>query len=188
MMPFCLLPRLCSSCSAKVLADGCMWCTKSARNFLTEELCLSFPDTVTILVIILYLLHLPGNDFTPTVKYLPAIHSTQVQSPGKRNGYPLQHSCLENSMDRGAEWATVHGIKTDLTEQLTFGLSFTCHVYLVMDPASKKINVASEFWDIAGQFFADLVFAGLCFLTSGLPIHSLSFYHITLSLGQLLLL
>ena len=109
-----------------------------SKELLTEELCLSFPDTVTILVIILYLLHLPGNDFTPTVKYLPAIHRTQVQSPGKRNGYPLQHSCLENSMDRGAEWATVHGIKTDLTEQLTFALSFTCHVYLVMDPASKK--------------------------------------------------
>ena len=28
----------------------------------------------------------------------------------KRNGYPLQFSCLENSMDRGACWATVHGV------------------------------------------------------------------------------
>ena len=32
------------------------------------------------------------------------------QSPGEGNGYPLQHSCLENSMDRGAWWATVHGV------------------------------------------------------------------------------
>ena len=31
-------------------------------------------------------------------------------SPGERNGYPLQYSCLENSMDRGAWWATVHGL------------------------------------------------------------------------------
>ena len=31
-------------------------------------------------------------------------------SPGKGNGYPLQYSCLENSMDRGAWWATVHGV------------------------------------------------------------------------------
>ena len=29
------------------------------------------------------------------------------RSPGERNGYPLQYSCLENSMDRGALWATV---------------------------------------------------------------------------------
>ena len=26
------------------------------------------------------------------------------------NGYLLEHSCLENSMDRGAWWATVHGV------------------------------------------------------------------------------
>ena len=29
--------------------------------------------------------------------------------PGKGNGNPLQYSCLENPMDRGAWWATVHG-------------------------------------------------------------------------------
>ena len=31
-------------------------------------------------------------------------------SPGKGNGYPLQCSCLENSMDRRAWWATVYGV------------------------------------------------------------------------------
>ena len=29
---------------------------------------------------------------------------------GEGHGYPLQYSCLENSMDRGAWWATVHGV------------------------------------------------------------------------------
>ena len=29
-------------------------------------------------------------------------------SPGEGNDYPLQYSCLENSMDRGAGQATVH--------------------------------------------------------------------------------
>ena len=29
---------------------------------------------------------------------------------GRGNGTPLQYSCLENSMDRGAWWATVHGV------------------------------------------------------------------------------
>ena len=33
------------------------------------------------------------------------------RSPGEGNGYPLQYSCLENSMDRGAWQAIVHGIK-----------------------------------------------------------------------------
>ena len=31
------------------------------------------------------------------------------RSPGGGNGYPFQYSCLENSMDRGAWWAAVHG-------------------------------------------------------------------------------
>ena len=32
------------------------------------------------------------------------------------NGYPLQYSCLENSMDRGAWWATVHGVTKSPTQ------------------------------------------------------------------------
>ena len=32
------------------------------------------------------------------------------RSPGEGNDYPPQYSCLENSMDRGAWWATVHGV------------------------------------------------------------------------------
>ena len=30
------------------------------------------------------------------------------RSPGEGNGNPLQYSCLENSMERGASWATMH--------------------------------------------------------------------------------
>ena len=33
------------------------------------------------------------------------------RSPGGGNGNPLQYSCLENPMDRGACWGTVHGLK-----------------------------------------------------------------------------
>ena len=33
------------------------------------------------------------------------------RSPGEGNGNPLQCSCLENPMDRGAWWATVQGLK-----------------------------------------------------------------------------
>ena len=42
---------------------------------------------------------------------LPAMQETQVRSLGQEgNGYPFQCSCLENSMDRGAWQATVHGL------------------------------------------------------------------------------
>ena len=50
------------------------------------------------------------------VKNLPAKQETWVRSlgwedsPGEGNGYPLQYSCLENPMDRGAWWASVHGV------------------------------------------------------------------------------
>ena len=35
------------------------------------------------------------------------------RSPGEGNGNPLQYSCLENSMDEGAWWATVHKRELD---------------------------------------------------------------------------
>ena len=43
------------------------------------------------------------------------------KSPREGNGYPCQYSCLENSMDRGAWWATVHRVakELDMIEPLT---------------------------------------------------------------------
>ena len=40
------------------------------------------------------------------------------RSPAGGHGNPLQHSCLENPMDRGAWWAAVHGVakELDMTE------------------------------------------------------------------------
>ena len=48
------------------------------------------------------------------------------RSPGEGNGYPLRYSCLENCMDRGAWWGTVHG--SDTTEWLTLLLSLAFSV------------------------------------------------------------
>ena len=55
------------------------------------------------------------------VKSLPA-HAADTgsilglgRSPGEGNGKPLQYSCLENSMDRGAWQATVHGVAKSQT-------------------------------------------------------------------------
>ena len=36
------------------------------------------------------------------------------RSPGEGHGYPLQYACLENSMDREAWQATVHGVAEEL--------------------------------------------------------------------------
>ena len=41
------------------------------------------------------------------------------RSPGEGNGNPLQYSCLENCMDIGAWWATVHGVAKELDTTAT---------------------------------------------------------------------
>ena len=55
------------------------------------------------------------------VKNLLAMQDTCIQllsrrSTGEENGYPFQYSCLENSMDRGARKAIVHGIAESQTQ------------------------------------------------------------------------
>ena len=42
------------------------------------------------------------------------------RSPGEGNGNPLQYSCLENSMDGGAWWATVYGVAKSWTRLSDF--------------------------------------------------------------------
>ena len=56
------------------------------------------------------------------------------RSPGEGNGNPLQYSCLEDPMDRGAWRATVHGVaksQTRLTENTTLTHSLF-HFFLLL--------------------------------------------------------
>ena len=46
----------------------------------------------------------------------PALIPGSRRSPGEGNGYPLQYSCLENPMDRGAWWATAHLVAKSRTQ------------------------------------------------------------------------
>ena len=46
---------------------------------------------------------------------------------GEGNGTPLQHSCLENPMDGGAWWATVHGVAKSWTQLSDFTFTFHFH-------------------------------------------------------------
>ena len=58
--------------------------------------------------------------------------------PGEGNNNPLQYSCLGNLMDRGAWWATVHGVskESDTTKQLS--LQFTS--FNLMSLEERKIR------------------------------------------------
>jgi len=49
---------------------------------------------------------------TRDVGWIPGLE----RSPGGGNDNPLQYSFLENSMDRGAWWATVHGVAKSQTQ------------------------------------------------------------------------
>ena len=61
------------------------------------------------------------------IRNLPAMQDLQEPGPipgsggstGEENGNPLQYSCLENLMDTGAWWATVHRITELETTELT---------------------------------------------------------------------
>ena len=46
---------------------------------------------------------------------------------GEGNGTPLQYSCLENPMDRGAWWAAVHGVAGGRTRLSDFTFIFHLH-------------------------------------------------------------
>ena len=58
-----------------------------------------------------------GKEFTCTEGDLGSIPGSG-QSPGGGHGNPVQYSCVENSMDRGAWQATVHGFtkESDTTD------------------------------------------------------------------------
>ena len=51
--------------------------------------------------------------------------------PEEGNGYPLQYSCLENSMDRGAWQATIHGVAKSQTQLSSEGGGINHHVIAV---------------------------------------------------------
>ena len=75
--------------------------------------------------------------------------SESGRSPGGGHGNPLQYSCLEDPTDRGAWWATVHGVtqsRTWLSDWIApdclFPVSFCWHVWL---QASALSSVLSPF-------------------------------------------
>ena len=68
------------------------------------------------------------------------------QDLGEGDGTPLQYSCLENPMDRGAWWAAVHGVAKSRTQLSDFTFTFPFHA-LEKEMATHSTVLA---WRIPG--------------------------------------
>ena len=66
---------------------------------------------------------------------------------GEGNGNPLQYSCLENPADRGAWWATVHGVTKSQTRLSDF--TFTFHFHTLEKEMATHSSVLA--WRIPGM-------------------------------------
>ena len=67
-------------------------------------------------------------------------------STGEGNGNPLEYSCLENPMDGGARWATVHGVAKSWTQLNNF--TFTFHFHALEKETATHPSVLA--WRIPG--------------------------------------
>ena len=62
------------------------------------------------------------------------------RSPGGGHGNPLQYACLENPLDRGAWWATVHGIAKSRTRLRTHSLTHSLRPGLKLPPSCAAVS------------------------------------------------
>ena len=67
---------------------------------------------------------------------------------GEGNGNPLQYPCLENPMDRGAWWATVHGVAKSGTR-----LSTVFHFLYLTPLCTHAVWVCAVFWPVSIKIF-----------------------------------
>ena len=113
------------------------WATSKALKggLLTTRSPRKFPD--------LWGLDFPGGT---VAKNLPAnaAHTRVLgsspqsgRSPGVGNGNPFHYSCLENSMDRGAWWGTVHGVTKSWTQ-------LSMHTYRKWGSSSRERRTSRQ--------------------------------------------
>ena len=73
-------------------------------------------------------------------------HRACIAFLGEGDGTPLQYSCLENPMDRGAWWAAVHGVAKSQTRLSDF--TFTFHFHALEKEMAAHSSVLA--WRIPG--------------------------------------
>ena len=75
------------------------------------------------------------------------INNVRYVYDGEGNGTPLQYSCLENPMDKGAWWAAVHGVAKSRTRLSDF--TFTFHFPALEKEMATHSSVLA--WRIPGM-------------------------------------
>ena len=122
----------------------------SLRVWITTTLALSFPGDSVVK-------NPPANaGDTEDNSAIPGLR----RSPGRRNGNPLQYSCLENPMDRGVWWAAVHGVaksQTWLSMHAPWLYHVSYHFCTCLTFYPVKIC-----WDLSSTEVVFLVFCAQC--------------------------
>ena len=95
------------------------------------------------------------------------------RSPGEGNGNPLQYSCLENSMDRAAWWATVPGIGYDWvanTHTAVTHFQTSIHIRLRMeDKSDPRLTSSLPPWALEHLTFLSLLLSWNSSLAFAIP-------------------
>ena len=92
------------------------------------------------------------RQMTPDGKMDLSLHRNLISSRyyctfGEGDGTPLQYSCLENPMDRGARWAAVHRVAKIWTRLSDF--TFTFHFHALEKETAAHSSVLT--WRISGM-------------------------------------
>ena len=138
--------------SQKTKKRTTMWLTHSSPGYISQKkrITLIWKDT-WILIFTADCLQLPkygllggsdGKASAYNVGDLGLIPGSG-RSPGEGNGNPLQCSCLENPMDQGAWWATIHGVAKSRTRQW---FHFTSLHFIFSDTASSFHGTKVLIW------------------------------------------
>ena len=102
----------------------------------------------------MYIYDFPGGSDGKASAYSagdPGLIPGSGRFPGEGNGKPLQYSCLENPMDGGAWWATVHGVAKSRTRLSDFtlgssGFAVLSSLYLglLVTPSARNLPAMQE--------------------------------------------
>ena len=106
------------------------------------------PEVLTITFMLCLNLFVPLKCYIqyPSLSFLPPDYGITASLHREVNGTPLQYSCLENPMGRGAWWAAGHGVSKSST--LLSDLTFTLHFHALEKEMATHSSVLA--WRIPG--------------------------------------
>ena len=114
-----------------------------SRLCLTNYICYFLNTCPLTHAVVLWLV----SDVSATSLLIGSIIWLLMMITGEGSGHPLQYSCLENPMDRGAWWAAVHGVARSRTRLSNFPFTFPFHA-LEKEMATHSSILA---WRIPGM-------------------------------------